>query len=216
MTAAMSANGNGRKTPAEELDRLDALLDRVAKNLDEAVAAAVKETMLAAVKEAVHATGLEVLTNAELRKRPQTPASKPSTPVVIVLANTMRRCWNWLTDAYDTAEPVARTAGNKAMEPVHRCVANGRVKLQELREEVSNKARPGWMLAVALAALANRFRKQFLVALAVGVLVGVAFYVGGREIASVGCGLAGFLVSVPSGAVNRLRRVLPFMVASGS
>jgi hypothetical protein len=36
------------------------------------------------------------------------------------------------------------------------------------------------MLAIALAALARRFRKQLVVALTVGVLVGVVFYLGGR------------------------------------
>jgi hypothetical protein len=81
---------------------------------------------------------------------------------------------------------------------------------------VRSKARTGWMLAIALAALARRFRKQVLVALSVGLLVGVVFYLGGREVASVGCGLAGFAGSLATGAVNRLRRMLSFLVASGS
>jgi hypothetical protein len=50
----------------------------------------------------------------------------------------------------------------------------------------------------------------------VGALVGVAFYLGGREVASVGCGLAGFVASLATGAVNRLRRMLPFLVATDS
>ena len=110
----------------------------------------VDDTVTVAVQEAVHAAVLEVLTNAELRKRLQTPASKPSAPVVIVLANTARRCWSWLTD---TAKTVAKAAGSKAMQAVQHCMATGRTKLQDVREEVNKKARTGWMLAVSVPLL---------------------------------------------------------------
>jgi hypothetical protein len=210
-----TTNGRARKSLAEQIDRLDAILDGLADNLNaavtDAVAGAVKEAVTVAVQEAVHAAVLEVLTNAELRRRltpPQAPTSRPSAPVVVCLAGAVRRCWGWLTDAWDTVKTAARTVCSKAMEAVRRCVADGRAKLQEAREQVSKKARTGWMLAIALAALAKRFRKQLLVALIVGVLVGVVCYVGGREIASVGCGLAGFVCSLATGAVNRLRRML--------
>jgi hypothetical protein len=214
-----TTNGRTRKSLAEQIDRLDAILDGLADALNEAVADAVKDAVTAAVQEAVHAAVVEVMTNAELRKRLgviPTPVSQPSAPVVVCLAGAARRCWNWLRDAWDTAKAVARTAGGKALEAANRCLIAGRAKLQEVREQVSRKVRAGWMLAIALAALAKRFRKQLLVALGVGVLVGVVFYLGGREIASVGCGLAGFAGSLATGAVNRLRRMLPFLVASGS
>jgi hypothetical protein len=45
------------------------------------------------------------------------------------------------------------------------------------------------------------------VAVGVGVLVGVVCYVGGREIASLGCGLAGFMGSLATDAVDRVRRM---------
>jgi hypothetical protein len=217
-----TTNTNGRtarKSLAEQIDRLDAILDGLADALNEAVAMAVKEAVTVAVQEAVHAAVLEVLTNAELRKRlgvAQAPAGQPSAPVVVCLADTARRCWGWLVgvtmDAWDTAVTVARTAGSRAMEAVRRCLAAGRAKLQEVREQVSRKARAGWLLGLALAALARRFRKQLLAALLVGVLVGVAFYLGGREVASVGCGLAGFVASLVANAVSRLKKVLPSLV----
>jgi hypothetical protein len=214
-----TTNGRTRKSLAEQIDRLDAILDGLADALNEAVADAVKDAVTAAVQEAVHAAVVEVLTNAELRKRlgvVPTPASQPSAPVVVCLADVARRCWNWLTGAWDTAKAVARLAGSKAMEVASRCLVAGRAKLQEVREHARSKARSGWMLAIALAALAKRFRKQLLVALGVGVLVGVVCYLSGREVASIGCGLAGFVGSLATGAVNRLRRMLPFLVASGS
>jgi hypothetical protein len=218
VTTTNQNDRTARKSLADQIDRLDAILDGLAENLNaavvDAVASAVKDAVTVAVQEAVHAAVLEVLTNAELRKRLQTPATQPSAPVVIVLANTARRCWSWLTSAFDTAKTVAKKAAGKALEAVRRCVAIGRAKLGEVREQVGKKARTGWMLAVAVAALAKRFRKQLLVALVVGILVGIAFYLGGREVASVGCGLAGFVCSLATAAVNRLRRVLPFLVAS--
>jgi hypothetical protein len=214
-----TTNGRTRKSLAEQIDRLDAILDGLADALNEAVADAVKDAVTAAVQEAVHAAVVEVLTSAELRKRlgvTQAPATQPAVPVVVCLAGAARRCWYWLTDAWHTAKAVARVAGGKAVEAANRCLIAGRAKLQEVREQVSRKARTGWMLAVALAALARRFRKQVLVALGVGVLVGVVFYLGGREVASVGCGLAGFVASLATNAVNRLRRMLPLLVASRS
>jgi hypothetical protein len=214
-----TTDGRTRKSLAEQIDRLDAILDGLADALNEAVADAVKDAVTAAVQEAVHAAVVEVLTNAELRKRlgvVQTPATQPSAPVVVCLSGAARRCWNWLTDAWHTAKAVVRLAGSKALEAASRCLIAGRAKLHEVREQLGRKARTGWMLAIALAALARRFRKQLLVALGVGVLVGVVFYLGGREVASLGCGLAGFVGSLATGAVNRLRRMLPFLLASES
>ena len=54
---------------------------------------------------------------------------------------------------------------------------------------------------------------QLLAAVGVGVLVGLACYMGGRELASVVCGVAGFVGSLATAAVNRLRKMLPFIMA---
>jgi hypothetical protein len=83
------------------------------------------------------------------------------------------------------------------------------VQVHKAREQVARCTRSGWMLATALAALAKRFRKQVAIALGVGILVGVVCYLGGREIASVGCGLAGFVASLATRAWHRLRQLLP-------
>jgi hypothetical protein len=76
-----------RKNLADQINRLDSLLDGLADNLNEAVASAVQQTVAAAVKEAV-TTGVtqaivEVLTNAELQqllRPPITPAPPPLPP----------------------------------------------------------------------------------------------------------------------------------------
>ena len=70
MTGTMT-NGRSRKSLAEQIDRLDSVLDGLADGLNEAVAAA--------VKEAVAAVLTEVLTNPELlaRVRPTQPVAVP-------------------------------------------------------------------------------------------------------------------------------------------
>src|SRR4051794_5014040 len=65
MTVTMN-NGKTRRTLAEQIDRLDVVLDGLAYNLNEAVAAAVKDAAGATVKEAVREALMQVLTNPEL------------------------------------------------------------------------------------------------------------------------------------------------------
>jgi hypothetical protein len=66
------------------------------------------------------------------------------------------------------------------------------------------------------AGTVRHFRKPLVVAAGIGVLTGIVCYGGGREIASVGCGLAGFVGSLVVGTMNRLRRVLPFLASDES
>jgi len=222
-----TTNGRARPSLAAQIDRLDAILDGLAENLNaavvDAVAGAVKEAVTVAVQEAVHAAVLEVLTNAELRKRlgaAQAPASQPSVPVTVRLGHAARRCWGWLVGAatavWGTARAVARTATRKAVGAAHHAVAEVPARAQEVCETVAVTARKTWLVVLALAALARRYRKQVLAALVVGALVGVSCYVGGREIASLGCALAGFAGSLLASAARRLRKVLPLLAGNAS
>jgi hypothetical protein len=63
-----TVNGRERKSLAEQLDRLDRILDGLAEGLNEAVAMAVKEAIGLAVKEAVQAVLAEVLINPVVRE----------------------------------------------------------------------------------------------------------------------------------------------------
>jgi hypothetical protein len=80
-------------------------------------------------------------------------------------------------------------------------------KVHQAGKQITQRAKTCWMWMVALAALAKRFRLQLTMALGVGVLVTVVCYLGGREIASLGCGVAGFMGSLATDAVNRVRRM---------
>src|SRR3954470_17438006 len=79
-----TTNMNGRvqrKTLANQLDRLDTILDGFADALNEAVADAVKQAVVVAVREAVQVAMQEVLTNPELLRAlvaQTTPAPTPT------------------------------------------------------------------------------------------------------------------------------------------
>src|SRR3954471_11845352 len=79
MSNVMSPNGRARKTLADQIDRLDRVLDGLAEGLNEAVAAEVQRAVGRAVREAVQAAIREVLTNPELaaRLRPSSPTTAP-------------------------------------------------------------------------------------------------------------------------------------------
>jgi hypothetical protein len=215
--ATTTLNNGPRKTLASQLDRLDTILDGLADNLNEAVALAaadsLKEVVNVAVQEAVHAALVEVLSNAELRKRLANPADGWPTTLRLV-----RSCWAWVVNTakgiWNKIVAVSLTAGDKLKVQGGPLVAAAGAKARQAGKAIARSARGGWMLMAALAALARRFRTQLLVAAGIGVLVGAVCYFAGREVASVGCGLAGFVGSLASRAMNRVRQILPFVAAS--
>ena len=79
MTATTSNNGRViRKSLAEQIDRLDGILDCLADGLNDAVAAAVTEATALAVKEAVRGVLSEVLTNPDFLERIRSTIVPPS------------------------------------------------------------------------------------------------------------------------------------------
>jgi hypothetical protein len=73
-----NADGRARKSLAEQIDRLDAILDRLSEALEGAVTAAVTQAVGVAVKEAVQGVLAEVLTNPALPERALPAASQPA------------------------------------------------------------------------------------------------------------------------------------------
>jgi hypothetical protein len=194
----------GRKTLASQLDRLDTIIDGLADSLHEVVAIAtanvVKETLTVVVQQAIHSALVEVLTNAELQKRLNVSV-QPPVPLMVRLAAKAHSCWSWL-------KSTMKGACSKVKQMVSSLSTVAAAKVEQARQQVVQRAKTCWMWTVALAALTKRFRLQLLVAVGVGVLVSVVCYAGGREIASLGCGLAGFIGSLATDAVDRVRRRL--------
>jgi hypothetical protein len=68
MTTTMNTPTNGRirKSLAEQIDRLDHILDGLSEALNDSVASAVKDAVTMAVQEAVRGVLTEVLSNPDL------------------------------------------------------------------------------------------------------------------------------------------------------
>jgi hypothetical protein len=115
MTTTASTNGNARKSLAEQIDRLDSMLDGLAENLNEAVAAAVKEAVGLAVREAIEGIMTEVLSHPELVARllgNVAPANaavpQAHTPVTTRVRHSARRVWGWIGDKLRAADRCIR------------------------------------------------------------------------------------------------------------
>src|SRR5262245_27825863 len=65
----MTLTANGRKSLAEQIDRLDGILDGLAAGLNEAVAAAMKNAVVLAVREAIQTVLIEILANPHILER---------------------------------------------------------------------------------------------------------------------------------------------------
>src|SRR5262249_45432290 len=106
-----------RKSLADQINRLDSLLDGLADNLNEAVASAVQQAVAAAVKEAVTSgvqqAIVEVLTNPEVQQllRPTPPVPDPAPPEATGGGGFLGRLWRAVRG---TAQRVIQSAGRAA------------------------------------------------------------------------------------------------------
>ena len=193
MTATLLTNGQVRKNLASQLDRLDGILDGLADGLGEAVVTAVKEAVGLAVQEAVRAVLTEVLTNPDLLDKlrgtgaPAAPvmeaavAPAPVEPLRTRLARGLSRLSSWVGSGLRT---VGQACGN-TLRKAHASSRAAWTRLQAVR----------------------RFRAQFLTALAIGVVLGVAAYCAAPWLAAAASGVGGFATTVLVQAGLWMRRV---------
>jgi hypothetical protein len=194
-----SANGRAqRKSLAEQIDRLDAILDGFADNLNAVVVQAVKE----AVSLAVEAALTEVLTNAELQQRlhPQPAKAGNSTLSWLWggLVGKVKGVCSWL------ANVIGR--GREKMADAAAVVGEGgKVLVHSVRCGLSAFAHWIWFTGVVTWSLVRHFRKPLLVALVSGLVIGLGCYLAGPAVSSMVSGLAGFIASLAASALGRLR-----------
>ena len=176
--ATTNADGRARKSLAEQIDRLDAILDGLSEALVGSVTAAVTEAVGVAVKEAVQGVLAEVLTNSALRERalpaehpPAPQAASPSVPrpparLATWLGARARSCVQacaaglcWLRDTAVRLSLLARSrlrAALVAAGAVTAGVANSaRARIAALADRLS-----GW--ATGLAATAGPALRQLV------------------------------------------------------
>jgi hypothetical protein len=204
---SMSTTTNGRaqrKSLAEQIDRLDLILDGLADGLSAAVADAVT----AAVGTAVQAAVREVLSNPQLLQRLR-PEPAPSAGKVrglaswlcVGLAGALRRCWGRVAALAER--------GRQRVTEVAAIVRAARQALADrVRARVKGFGRRVWLGGALVVLLARRYRKPLLMALAVGTAVGLGCYLAGPAVSSVVSGFTGFIGSLVASLLSRLRRML--------
>ncbi len=187
-----TANGTlnartARKSLADQIDRLDTILDGLAEALNESVADAVKDVIAETVRQAVHAAVTEVLSSpdllrATLEKHAPPPANPMPPPQTQPKPPTLK-------------ENVARI-GNRLCEKVKQAASLARKSLNAAAR------RAGTALAVAplvLRAVAQKvwdFRKPCAVAVGVGVAFGAVCFLGGQLFSSIANGASGAAITL--------------------
>jgi hypothetical protein len=179
MSETKELNGRvARKSLAEQIDRLDGILDGLAEALNGAVADAVRGAVGAAVRdaveEAVAAAVRAVLLNPDVRAALATGAAGPPERP----AGTA----NYAAAAAVRLRDAARAARSRAAARLH-----------------------GWLRGLSrLAGAALRLRRPLGLAVGVGAAVGLGCYLAGPTVAAAVSGAAGFVASL---AASDLRAV---------
>jgi hypothetical protein len=110
-TTTTTTNGRARKSLAEQIDRLDAILDGLSEALQGAVADAVKD----AVGQAVRAVLAEVISNPDLRQQLQQAVEPaPAPPQEPETKTWFARAWGSITGRLGQACQAVREAGARA------------------------------------------------------------------------------------------------------
>jgi hypothetical protein len=201
-----------RKNLASEIDRLDRLLDGLAENLNEAIADAVRAAVSQAVRAAVEAALTEVLANPELRQRLQPPAPPPAPAPALQQPHRsvqrLRSAWSWArATLMQKASAAARVLGQARAWIGGQLRQSYAALCQRCRQAVS-RGTQAWEGATHLLPVLWQCRRPLLLALAVGLVLGVGCYLAGPFVAATVSGLAGFAGSLTVSAVAQLRQLL--------
>jgi hypothetical protein len=201
MANTSSANGRTqRKSLAEQIDRLDAILDGLAEGIN--------DTVVAAVRTAV----VEVLTNEKLRRRLQPVAAGPAPTGGWVgrLLGKARAFLGGLLRLVAAGCAGAAAALRKAWDRGAEALGPGtaRERAAAACGRVAATARRLWTKVVALKCLTLRFRRPVLVALGVGSAAGVLAYFSGPWAAAAAGWLSGFVTTLAVQAGVALRKLL--------
>ncbi len=223
MTAAIHNGRTNRKTLSSQIDRLDATLDGLAENLNEAVAMAVKEAVGQVVREAVEAAIKEVLANPDLlrvalaqhvppAKEPETPEQPKRKSVKEVLKN----CWSWLCKK--TVEKTIQVKNSLCrtwsccMEKLQAGCTQAVEGLKSIKDRIVNLGRK----VAKITGYLGRFWRTLVIALSVGTVIGISCYFAGPVVSSAVSGVTGFLGSLAASGVSKLRRLIQIIAVSES
>ena len=189
MTNATTAGFNGkapRKTLADQLDRLDAIIDALAAGLNETVADVVRQAVTAAVQQTLEGLAQAALSNPDL----------------------LRRLTEQLAPPVAAAPQAAHEAGPSHPGAARRALTQAWSWLTGCKVW----ARQGWQSARRRLGLAWHLRGQLLAALGVGLAAGLLALASGPAVAAVLSGVGGIaaaLLVMGGIAVRRMARAAP-------
>jgi hypothetical protein len=213
-----------RKMLATEIDRLDALLDGLAENLNDAVAMAVKDTVGQVVREAVEVAVKEVLSNPELLRAALGQHTSPPTQAQPTAATRQRpsirevikRGWSW---ACKKVTQAATHVKKKLGQGLAWCVDKLRQGCAALRHGPSRLAACSVSIMATLGAVSVtlwRLRRSCSIALSVGLIAGVVGYFAGPIVSSMLCGLSGMALTLSSMILLPLWRLLNWNISAAA
>jgi hypothetical protein len=224
MTATTNTNGrNVRKSLAEQIDRLEQLLEGLGNTINETV------------QDAVQVAINEVLMNTELQSRlRETQNAATAQPkvqgwfnwmgnavkgscttawskvswVCAKVAEGAQKCWSWLCQkTTQTAAPI-RKAVSLGWTWCWRKLKNAGIWSAERTMRLVAGCRNLSKGMSAVGQFLWHIRKSLVLALGVGCVVGLGCYLAGPVISSLVSGLAGFAGALFGSAMNALRRAL--------
>ena len=190
-----------RKSLAEQIDRLDSLLDGLAENLNEAVATAVEGAVARAVKlavgeavkETLQAVIAEALTNADLLAAARTLLA-PGSPV------------DAPADPPEPREP-SRGLFRRACDGVKAGLGVAAAACHGAGASVAKRAAAVTSAAHSGGRLLRRFRGRLLAACGVGLAAGALTYLAGPWLAVAASAAAGFVTTLAVQARAGLSRL---------
>jgi hypothetical protein len=217
-TNTNNVNRPGRQTLASQIDRLEGILGSLADTLGQTVAEALHD----AVGKAVELTIKEVLTNPEVLRALQAAAPSPESAKTASegsVAKSLGQAWRKTsTTVRDNAAWAGAKVGEKA------AAVGG--WLSRTCAWIGGCLQTGWAwlsgacgrAAASVAALCNTlpallmmlwtYCKPVLMAVTVGLVVGLASYWAGPFVASFVSGMLAFVGALVDNLVRRLRQVV--------
>jgi hypothetical protein len=214
MNAMTSNNGRVvRKSLAEQIDRLDHILDGLAEAINDTVVGAVQEAVGQAVRQAVQAAVLEVLTNAEIQRllhptaAPTPPSTKlPFTGIANVMAGVGSAVGGWCARLKEHLAK-ARTAGTGVL-------ARGGNVVKKSAATVTVWLGGASLRLLGLLSLLRAWRGSLTLAVGAGLAIGAACYYAGPLAATLVSGLTGFVGSLVALVCRGKRTPVPPAVGS--
>ncbi len=146
-----------------------------------------------AVTRAVEAALVEVLTNPELRRHlmPEPPVAQAGEPGTFwtKAAGFAQSCWKSMQSVVSGLWSATQMLMGKAL-------VAGQTVTRRVQRRLTNIGRWIWWAAVDVSRFFRQVRRSLVVALGVGVLVGVGCFVAGPLVASAVSGISGFVGSL--------------------